>query len=151
MNAVPKLLHKPDARPIIDLNGFNELKLCRSGPMIYNKNDAFIGRALQKYGEFSWSEMEIFQQIVKPEMTVIDAGANIGTHTVEFSKMARFVMAFEPQRVCFQTLNANLALNNCVNVRTFQAAIGREHKMISVSLWCWLSTDSNASCNTPIA
>ena len=26
-------------RLLIDPNGFNELKLCRSGPMLFNKND----------------------------------------------------------------------------------------------------------------
>jgi FkbM family methyltransferase len=65
-------------------------------------------------------------------MLVIDVGANIGTHTVELSKMAGFVLAFEPQRIAFQTLCANLALNHCRNVRAFNAALGRENGHILV-------------------
>jgi FkbM family methyltransferase len=43
-----------------------------------------------------------------------------------------FVLAFEPQRISFQTLCANLALNHCRNVRAFNAALGRENGHILV-------------------
>jgi hypothetical protein len=33
------------------------LKRCREGAFIYNTNDAFIGRALDKYGEISRGEI----------------------------------------------------------------------------------------------
>ena len=36
----------------LDPAGFNELRMCRSGPMLYNKNDAYIGSSLRKYGEW---------------------------------------------------------------------------------------------------
>ncbi len=117
---------------MIDPKGFNELKLCRSGPMLYNKNDVPIGLSLQKYGEFSWSEIELFRQIVEPGMLVVEAGANIGTHTIELSRMAAFVVAFEPQRISFQTLCANLALNNRTNVQALHAALGGKNGRILV-------------------
>lgn len=117
---------------MIDPKGFNELKLCRSGPMLYNKNDWPIGESLRRYGEFSWGEVEVFRKLVRPDWLVIDAGANIGTHTVELSRMANVVLAFEPQRIAFQTLCANVALNHCLNVHAFQAALGREDGMIKV-------------------
>lgn len=117
---------------LIDPNGFNELKMCRSGPMLYNKNDWPIGESLKRYGEFSWGEIEIFRLMVKPDWLVVDAGANIGTHTVEFSMLAGCVLAFEPQRIAFQTLCANVALNNCLNVHAFHAALGREDGLIKV-------------------
>ena len=111
----------------IDPNGFNELKMCRSGPMIYNKHDVYIGGSLQKYGEFSFAEQQIFSRIVRPGGLVVEVGANVGAHTVELSRLAGpdgEVHAFEPQRIVFQTLCANLALNNCANVFARQAAVG---------------------------
>ena len=95
--------------------------------MIYNRNDMYVGESLRLYGEFSPGEAELFRQILKPDMLVVEIGANIGAHTVELSQLVGgrgTVVAFEPQRVVFQTLCANIALNNCANVFTFQSAVG---------------------------
>ena len=111
----------------LDPSGFNELKMCRSGPMLYNKNDIFVGGSLKTYGEFSVLEQELFAQIVQPGSIVVEAGANIGAHTVGLARAATkkgAVLAFEPQRVVFQALCANLALNQCTNVYAHQMAVG---------------------------
>jgi FkbM family methyltransferase len=95
--------------------------------MLFNRNDQFVGASLRKYGEFCPGETELFQQLLKPGMTVVEVGANIGAHTVPLSRMvgpAGPVHAFEPQRMVFQTLCANLALNACTNVFAHQVAIG---------------------------
>lgn len=120
---------------VLDADGFNELRICRSGPMLYNRFDKYVGQSLRKYGEFSSGERSLFEQIVRPGMAVVEVGANIGAHTVELSRMAGsrgFVWAFEPQRIPFQTLCANLALNQCVNVDARQAAIGSAEGTIQV-------------------
>jgi FkbM family methyltransferase len=113
----------------LDPGGFNELQMCRSGPMLYNKHDVYIGGSLQRYGEFSVGEQEVFAQIVRPGALVVEVGANIGAHTVELSGRAGpdgEVHAFEPQRIVFQALCANLALNQCANVHARQAAVGEQ-------------------------
>lgn len=123
-------------RPIeLDPAGFNELKMCRSGPMLYNRNDVYMGGSLQKYGEFSVGEQAVFQQVVNRGALVVEVGANIGAHTVELARMAGRdgeVHAFEPQRIVFQALCANLALNNCANVFARQAAVGEHAGTLSV-------------------
>lgn len=119
----------------LDPAGFNELAQCRSGPMLYNKNDIFVGASLQKYGEFSFSEQAVFQQVLRNGTLAVEVGANIGAHTVELSRfvgVAGQVHAFEPQRIVFQTLCANLALNQCANVFARQMALGVAAGMISV-------------------
>jgi FkbM family methyltransferase len=119
----------------LDPNGFNELQMCRSGPMVYNKHDTYVGGSLQKYGEFSIAEQVVFAQIVRPGALVIEVGANIGAHTVPLSALAGSageVHAFEPQRIVFQTLCANLALNHCTNVFARQSAVGEKVGTISV-------------------
>lgn len=100
------------------------LKRCRYGNMLYRTNDKYVGRSLDLYGEFSNGESTLFESLITKEMTVIDAGANIGAHTVQFSNLARHVLAIEAQMHIFQMLNANIALNDLRNVSTLRAAIG---------------------------
>ena len=78
------------ARKVIrlDPDGFNELCMCRCGPMLCNKFDTYVGRSLLKYGEYSNGEMEIFRQVLRPGSLAVEVGANIGAHTVEISKLA---------------------------------------------------------------
>lgn len=105
----------------------NELKACRYGQMLFNRYDMYIGRSLQLYGEFSEGECEVFRQIVRQGNTVVEVGANIGSHTVPLAQWVGprgRVIAFEPQRIVFQNLCANVALNNLLNVHCLQQAAG---------------------------
>jgi len=67
-------------------NRYMTLKNCRYGPMIFNRNDAVIGRSLDLYGEWCEAEMETLGQLMRPGNFMLDVGANIGTHTVFFAK-----------------------------------------------------------------
>jgi FkbM family methyltransferase len=66
---------------------------------------------------------------------VLDVGANIGAHTVAWSRfMGEWgrILAFEPQEWVFYALAGNLALNNCFNARAFYTAVGAENGTIGV-------------------
>ena len=113
----------------------NKLGNCRHGRMLFNQHDKYIGKALQLYGEFSEGECEVFSQIIRPGWTVLELGANIGAHTVVLGKLVGergVVWAFEPQRIVFQTLCANVALNDLQNVVCRQQAIGEKSDSIVV-------------------
>lgn len=104
----------------------NELKVCRYGPMVFNRNDRYIGRSLQVYGEFSEGECQVFRQFVRAGSTVVEVGANIGSHTVPLAQLVGgrgCVHAFEPQRIVYQNLCANLSLNSLTNVYAHQLAV----------------------------
>lgn len=106
---------------------FNVLTETRHGPFLYNRHDVYIGRALERYGEWSEGELALLGQVVRPGMVVVDAGANIGTHTVPLARAVGprgLVYAFEPQRLVYQTLAANVALNSLTNVYCQQRALG---------------------------
>lgn len=116
-------------KKIIETDGFNALIKGRYGYYLYNKNDIYVGRAIDKYGEFSEGEAKLFKQICKPGFIVVEIGANIGTHTVLLSQLVGpygRVLAFEPQRVVFQNLCANIALNSLQNVECYQKAVGAQ-------------------------
>lgn len=114
---------------------FNRLKKCRHGAFLYNENDSLVGRSLHEYGEFAEGEVEIFRRMIKPGSVIVDVGAGTGVHTVA---LARFtgpdgaVLAFEPQRLLFQTLCANIALNSLTNVYSRNVVVGLEGGRIKV-------------------
>jgi FkbM family methyltransferase len=126
----------PATEPLVELPADHvRMKRCRYGPMLYLKNDLFVGRSLDCYGEYSEGEMELLRQIIQPGQLVLDVGANIGTHTVAFAKLTGpngAVLAFEPQRLLFQVLCANVALNGLAHVFTHHAAVGRRSGRVLV-------------------
>ena len=61
---------------------FNRFKQCRHGTLLYNMHDIYVGRSLDLYGKFSEGEAALFQQMLKPGMTVVEVGSNIGALTV---------------------------------------------------------------------
>src|SRR6266536_3305425 len=108
---------------------FNVLTEARHGLVLYNRHDVYIGRSLELYGEWSAGETDLLCQVLQPGMVVVDAGANIGTHTLAFARAVApggVVYAFEPQRIVYQTLVANVALNSLTNVVCQQRALGAE-------------------------
>jgi len=92
-------------------------------------DDAFIGRSLEIYGEWSFGEVELLAQALSAGDNIVEAGANIGAHTVFLARdvcKSGIVYAFEPRRLLHQMLCANLSVNGIANVHTFQTALGRK-------------------------
>lgn len=120
---------------LLNDNGSMRLKKCRRGPMRYSANDTAVGGLLDTYGEFSEGEVQMLAKLVTHGDTVIEVGANIGALTVPLAQFVGpqgNVVAFEPQRVLFQTLCANVALNGLTNVRTVHAAVGAESGSVTL-------------------
>jgi FkbM family methyltransferase len=99
----------------------------RHGSFLCQDNDRYIGRSLVAYGEYSEGEVTLFRQILRPGDTVVEAGANIGALTVPIAELvgaAGSVFAFEPQRLIYNMLCGNLALNAIENTHAFAMAVG---------------------------
>lgn len=113
----------------------NRLATTRYGRFLYNPNDTYIGKAIEAYGEAHEAELQLLRQLSAPGACVFDVGANIGDHTVPLAQHVGFqgyVYAFEPQRIVFQMLCANVALNSLVNVECVQAAVGAEPGVVLI-------------------
>ncbi|WP_293904849.1 FkbM family methyltransferase [Phenylobacterium sp.] len=100
----------------------------RHGPMLSLKGDVYMTTCLEVYGEFSPGEWQLFEKVIRPGMTVVEIGANIGAHTVPMARACRPgpMYVFEPQQRIFQILCANLALNDIDNVIASPDACGPE-------------------------
>jgi FkbM family methyltransferase len=79
----------------------------------------------------SFYESRALQRVrsyIGPDSVVLDAGANIGNHTIFFAKIchAKEVLAFEVMRETFALLDRNVRLNDLNCVKLFNAALGEK-------------------------
>ncbi|MCA9127291.1 MAG: FkbM family methyltransferase [Planctomycetales bacterium] len=120
---------------LVNSGGPHRIVRGRHGDFIFNHNDIYIGRSLEKYGEFSEAEVDLFKQLCRPGDLVVEVGANIGTNTIPIANCVGptgRVLAFEPQALAFHMLCGNVALNNLTNVHCHPLAVGREEAEIFV-------------------
>ncbi len=99
----------------------------RFGRMFTLRGDTVVGRSLHAYGEIAGDEVDSILALVRSGDHVVDAGANIGFHTLALARAVGpegAVTAIEPQRFCFQLLCANLTLNQHTHVLPIRAAMG---------------------------
>lgn len=102
----------------------------RHGRFLVNPNDTYVGRSIINYGEWGEAEVRLFGKLLRPGDVVVEAGSNIGSHTVPLSRLVGLsgnVIAFEAQRLTFQLLCTNAALNDCWNIDARHAAVGGEN------------------------
>jgi len=68
----------------------------------------------------------LIERLTPPAATVLDIGANIGAHTLRFSKIAGpggRVFAFEPMDYAHAKLVRNVTLNGATNIQVFKLAL----------------------------
>jgi FkbM family methyltransferase len=71
-------------------------------------------------------ELTMIRRLVKPGMTVVDVGANVGFYTLQMSSgagPAGRVLAFEPDPFCFRLLRSRVQRSRVQNVEAHQLAI----------------------------
>jgi len=96
--------------------------------------DAFFEQAL----------LQKMRKHIRPGSVVVDAGTNIGNHTVFFSKVcgAREIHSFEPLKSVFAILQRNLELNGITNVVAHNVALGEACGTASISGFANMSVGS---------
>lgn len=105
-----------------------------AGEFLTLSKDKVVGHSLRTYGEWSYGEVELLAQFLRPDSAMIEAGSNIGSHTLFIARdlcpQGR-VYAFEPRRLIFQLLCANMILNGVTNVHAFQLGLGAREEAIA--------------------
>jgi FkbM family methyltransferase len=112
------------------------------GTLIVNKNDFHavdggaygVGHELFETSYFDVDGGNVAQYLMakryqscKENLLVIDAGANIGVHTVDWARFLTGhgqVIAIEAQERIFYALAGNIAINNVFNASAIYAALG---------------------------
>lgn len=104
------------------------------GPIIINLNDEFIGKSISKNGYWARDDINLIKQLLElqlqrfnREFIFYDVGSNIGTHSLAIAKSFEDkvkIRAFEAQRIIFNMLCGNVAINGLKNVFCYNLAIG---------------------------
>ncbi len=112
-------------------------------PITYNSLGHI--KEVEKHGKFfEYGMLEAIEKLPYRPGICMDIGANIGNHTVFFSKFCKFdeVWAFEPSPNSFLLLERNIIDTFCENVLYDNCAIGCEPGFISMT-----NNDTNPSWN----
>lgn len=96
-------------------------------------------------------QLATIRRWVQPGAVVVDAGANIGNHTVFFARVcgAAEIIAFEPLKTIFPILERNVALNGLGGVRLVNAALGARPGAAALSHFA--EANISASAFRPVA
>ncbi len=120
---------------------YNVVIATEIGTFIINKNDLGVGWQLSEYGTYDPQELQLVRNLmsvlrgVRPNLVAIDIGANIGIHSVILSKEVGLrgkVFAFEAQRIIFNMLAGNVALNSLSNVHCYHHAVSDSAGSINI-------------------
>ena len=85
----------------------------------------FIGRKVLKSGIYDLETLVLLESLFKAMSpgVILDVGANIGNHTLMFSRYAQRVLAFEPGHRAFGVLQQNLAANGLDHVTALNVGL----------------------------
>jgi len=112
---------------------FNLLFLWKQYVRVWGNNlratslDRLIYLYLHRFGLMGRGDRLFFEQHLRPDMHVIDIGANVGLYTILFSRLvgaSGSVAAFEPDPDLFEALETNCRINGVTNVRLYNLAAG---------------------------
>jgi FkbM family methyltransferase len=120
-------------------NRYNVVIATEQGSFIVNRSDLGVGAQLFASGAYDPDEIALFRGLVgslgRQDAVVLDIGANIGIHAVSFADMVGpqgRVHAFEAQRIVFNMLAGNVALNSIENVYCHHVAVGAAPGRIAI-------------------
>lgn len=80
--------------------------------------DDLISNFINNYGYWEQHLYYFYSQFIKSDDVVLDGGANIGFHSIQFAKLANKgkVYAFEPQPMIFNVLSTNSLINGTSDI-----------------------------------
>lgn len=102
---------------------------------VHTKDISIVPSLINQY--FEAFEIKLFEDILRPGMTVLDIGANIGIYALiagdKVGKKGK-VYAFEPVPENIKLLGHNLRQNAAANVRIVRSAAGDKQGSVDISL-----------------
>jgi FkbM family methyltransferase len=100
-------------------------------------NDLGVGQHLFRRGVHEQETIGLLRHLVRPGMTVLDIGAQVGQYTLEAAKLVGptgSVHAFEPVPRNFDLLQANVRINGLTNVAPSPVAISDRNETRTLHL-----------------
>ncbi len=87
------------------------------------------------FGDYEGREISLFREAClkhkgKNLGAILDIGANIGNHSLRFSKFSRVVYSFEPNPIVCDRLVANIQLNDALNIKVRTFGLGMDDAVL---------------------
>jgi FkbM family methyltransferase len=95
-----------------------------------------ISNCIANYGYWEQHIHYFYSQFIKPNSIIIDGGANIGFHSIQFAKLANQgkVYCFEPQPLIFNVLSTNILINGATDiVKQFRLGLGDKEENLKMT------------------
>lgn len=103
----------------------------------YVRRAAFLGRSRWRFWREYYitgeRELALLYQFVPPEAAALDVGANDGVYTYQLSRLARCVIAFEPNPTCVERLQRLAMRNATVEAVALSDRQGNAHLNFPIS------------------
>jgi len=106
---------------------------CQGNKMYVDKRDQVIVPQLVNDGVHEKYQTELFRELVKPGMIVVDIGAYNGYYTLIAAELLEgrgWVYAFEPEPNNFQLLVKNIQINDYTNITAVRRALSNKNGKI---------------------
>lgn len=109
------------------------------GLKIYLNAEDFspVSTSIATTGWLDLSLTGLLMKVLKPGMTVVDVGANIGYYTLLCAKIVGgrgLVYAFEPEPFNLKLLNKSVSANNLTNIKVYSQALWETEGVIKLHL-----------------
>jgi FkbM family methyltransferase len=114
------------ANPVSNLAPGDTTTVIDAGLQITAPN-SYTGLRYIEAGLYERAVSQLFRNFIKPGMTVVDLGANIGYYTLLASNLSGKtgrVYSFEPDPGAYVYLRRNVESNRCTNVEAVKLAVG---------------------------
>ncbi len=126
---------------------------CRHGVMAHFAADQAVGLSLREYGEWGEDEVALLAPYIGAGATVLDVGANVGTHTLAFARLvgpSGRVLAIEGNPETFTLLAYNVVENGHSGcVRPINVLVGQAAGLVPFNLSAGPSENPGAKTFLP--
>ena len=132
------------------IGGGGVVREIQGSKMVLQLKSGGIHADLFMYGYREPEATKVMQEIINPEWTVMDIGANIGYYALMEARVCKKVYAIEPGTDNYPVLLDNVRLNGYGNIETYRTAIGDHNGTVKFTInptapnWNRVAVDGNS-------
>ena len=124
------LLHSKIRQRLIGPHASHVLVNSFNGKLLVPAADFIVGKSLALHGEYDRPHVEKLLGMVDRTSKLLFVGSHIGALVIPMAKAVREVVAIEANPAIFATLQMNLLLNGCDNVRALNFAASDKREKV---------------------
>ncbi len=96
-------------------------------------NKKYPTKLMRVIGEYEPNTSRIIEEMFDKRDNIIELGACYGYFTIQLAEKCNTVHSVEPNNDYYEILNSNIKINNLLNVKSYNIAIGEEDHIINLA------------------